>query len=93
MWYSARHTFGTELMELTGDPSLVMKQMGHEDFRTTSRYCIRTRSEPATQSIVETGYVALQKASRRERKFRRDPVYDTGDSRRTRLEPTIGLDR
>ena len=38
VWYSARHTFGTELMEFTGDPSLVMKQMGHEDFRTTARY-------------------------------------------------------
>lgn len=25
-------------MEFTGDPSLVMKQMGHEDFRTTARY-------------------------------------------------------
>ena len=31
MWYSARHTFGTELMEFAGDPILVMKQMGHEE--------------------------------------------------------------
>jgi integrase len=38
VWYSARHTFWTELMEFTGDPSLVMKQMSQKDFRTTSRY-------------------------------------------------------
>lgn len=36
--YTARHTFGTEVMEKTGNPKLVMKVMGHGDLKTTARY-------------------------------------------------------
>lgn len=36
--YTARHTFGTELMEGTGNPKLVMKVMGHSELKTTMRY-------------------------------------------------------
>jgi len=36
--YSARHSFGTEIMAKTGNPKLVMKVMGHSDLSTTMRY-------------------------------------------------------
>ena len=36
--YSARHTFGTEVMTETGNPKLVMKVMGHSELKTTMRY-------------------------------------------------------
>jgi len=36
--YTARHSFGTEIMEKTGNPKLVMKVMGHSDLQTTMRY-------------------------------------------------------
>lgn len=36
--YSARHTFGTDLMAGTGDPKLVMDLMGHSDLKITMHY-------------------------------------------------------
>jgi len=77
VWYSARHTFGTELMEFTGDPSLVMKQMGHEDFRTTTRY-LHPDTERARNAIDRRnrGRRTSSEGNQRVRKFRRDPVYD-----------------
>lgn len=36
--YCARHTFGTEVYEATGNLAMVMKVMGHEDARTAMRY-------------------------------------------------------
>lgn len=36
--YTARHTFGTEVMDQTGNAKLVMKVMGHSDLKTTNRY-------------------------------------------------------
>jgi site-specific recombinase XerD len=36
--YTARHSFGTEILEKTGNPKLVMKIMGHADLQTTMRY-------------------------------------------------------
>jgi integrase len=36
--YSARHTFGTDLMESTGNIRLVQKTMGHASLTTTERY-------------------------------------------------------
>jgi len=37
--YSACHSFGTEVLQRTGNPKLVMKVMGHADLQTTMRYC------------------------------------------------------
>ena len=36
--YSARHTFGTKLLESTGNLSLVMRAMGHSSVQTTMIY-------------------------------------------------------
>ena len=36
--YCGRHRFGTTMMDQTGDPSLVMKAMGHGDIRSTLGY-------------------------------------------------------
>jgi|GEM_PF-576165 integrase len=36
--YSARHTFGTDLMAGTGNPKLVMDLMGHSDLKVTMHY-------------------------------------------------------
>ncbi len=36
--YSTRHTFGTDLMQATGNVKLVMKSMGHIDVKTAMRY-------------------------------------------------------
>ncbi len=36
--YSTRHTFGTDLMQQTGNVKLVMKSMGHIDVKTAMRY-------------------------------------------------------
>ena len=44
--YSARHTFGTDLMMGTGNPKLVMQVMGHRDLKTSARY-----QHPSTAGI------------------------------------------
>lgn len=36
--YSARHTFATDMLEVTGNLALVQKMMGHESITTTQRY-------------------------------------------------------
>lgn len=37
-FHVARHTFGTLMADLTGDPFLVKQLMGHEDMATTMKY-------------------------------------------------------
>jgi integrase len=56
--YTARHSFGTEVMEKTGNPKLVMKVMGHADLDTTMRYV-----HPETdlvREVVNRRNVAIQ---------------------------------
>jgi integrase len=36
--YSARHTFGTQVLAASGDLAATMKVMGHRDVKTTMRY-------------------------------------------------------
>lgn len=36
--YSARHSFGTHILNQTGNTAVTMKVMGHKDVRTTMRY-------------------------------------------------------
>ena len=48
--YCARHTYGTAVMEDTGDPSLVMETMGHADLKTTKVY-LHPRVDRAKEAI------------------------------------------
>jgi integrase len=45
--YSARHTFGTDIMEQTGNIKLVQEVMGHENVTTTQRYLHPDKSKMA----------------------------------------------
>jgi site-specific recombinase XerD len=36
--YSARHTFATDMLDKTGNLSLVQKMLGHDSITTTQRY-------------------------------------------------------
>lgn len=45
--YSARHTFGTDLMMMTGNPKLVMETMGHRELKTSARY-----QHPSTAGVA-----------------------------------------
>jgi site-specific recombinase XerD len=38
--YSAGHTFATDMLDKTGNLSLVQKMLGHESITTTSATCI-----------------------------------------------------
>jgi site-specific recombinase XerD len=48
VWYSARHTFATDLLDKTGNCALVQKILGHESIATTQRYL-----HPASKKIAK----------------------------------------
>jgi site-specific recombinase XerD len=56
--YTARHSFGTEIMEKTGNPKLVMKVMGHADLQTTMRY-VHPETE-LVRDVVNQRNVSIQ---------------------------------
>jgi integrase len=47
VFYSARHTFGTDIMEQTGNINLVQEVMGHDNVTTTQRYLHPDKSKMA----------------------------------------------
>ena len=52
--YSARHTFGTDLLERTGNIKLVQEALGHESVTTTQRYVHPDKSEMAGDGGTKT---------------------------------------
>jgi integrase len=59
--YSARHTFGTTMLEMTGDPVFVGKLMGHKNTRylhpslLKAKQLIDRRNEQAAETLRHTG--------------------------------------
>jgi integrase len=68
--YSARHTFGTNLMQETGNAKIVQEVMGHEDMATTQKYLHPDKSRLAeiinNRNRANANKVAEMRAAREE---------------------------
>jgi integrase len=56
--YTARHPFGTDVMEKTGNPKLVMNVMGHADLNPTVRH-VHPQTDVA-RDVVNQRNVSIQ---------------------------------
>jgi integrase len=86
--YSARHTFGTNLMQETGNAKIVQEVMGHEDMATTQKYLHPDKSRLAeiinNRNRANANKVAEMRAAREEsnevgRTFGRTPAVPSSD--------------
>jgi integrase len=72
VWYSARHTFATDMLDKTGNVALVQKILGHESIATTQRYL-----HPVLKGIAE---LVNERNAEHAKETERHSLRHSGDS-------------